>query len=403
VCERLKLAGMAWLATTAVVMGVAAAGETSSWSGRVDSPAEAIPKQSAPAKPATPGTQIKIIKTVPNTPAERPAIAPPALIGSQGSSAASTQGSFQTQLKPSPPAAAAAAGSSDYAKALPTGDDAAYEAFDQGKYLTALDLAQKAAEKGDPQAHTLVGRIYAEGVGVPQNLALAARWYARAAELSDVEGAFAYGVMLAKGQGVQKDLEAAGRMFEAAAARRHPLANYNLALLFLSGQGKPENPYRAFGHMLFAAESGVAAAQYDLGNLYATGTGVDPPNAFEAAKWIGKAAAAGHTDAQVEYAVLLFRGHGVPPDQKHGAQLFRFAAEKGVIVAQTRLARCYANGAGVDKDLVQAAKWHLIAKAAGGEDESLDKLLAKLSKADRTKAEKGAEEWRDRTQIGIEE
>ena len=385
-CELLKLARMALLATTGVVLGVSAAAETSSWSGRVDSPAEAIPKRPAPAKPATPGTQVKIIKTVPNTP-----------------SAAGTQAPFDTQLKPSLPATASAAGASEYAKARPTGDDAAYEAFDQGKYLTALDLAQKAAEKGEPQAHTLVARIYAEGAGVPQNLALAAQWYQRAAELGDVEGAFAYGVMLAKGQGVQKDLEAAARMFEAAAARRHALANYNLALLFLSGEGKPENPYRAFGHMLFAAEAGVAAAQYDLGNLYATGTGVDPPNAFEAAKWIGKAAAAGHTDAQVEYAVLLFRGHGVPPDQKHGAQLFRAAAEKGVVVAQTRLARCYANGAGVDKDLVQAAKWHLIAKAGGGEDEALDKLVAKLSKADRAKAEKAAEEWRDRTRIGIEE
>lgn len=386
-----KLAGRALLAAAGVVLGVSALAETSSWSGRVESPAEAIPKRPAPVKPATPGTQVKIIKTVPSTAVERPAIAPPA----------GTPAPLETQLKPSLPATASAAGASEFAKAQPTGEDAAYEAFDQGKYLTALDLAQKAAEKGDPQAHTLAGRIYAEGVGVPQNLALAARWYARAAELGDVEGAFAYGVMLAKGQGVQKDLEAAARMFEAAAARRHPLANYNLALLFLSGQGKPENPYRAFGHMLFAAEAGVAAAQYDLGNLYATGTGVDPPNAFEAAKWIGKAAAAGHTDAQVEYAVLLFRGHGVPPDQKHGAQLFRAAAEKGVVIAQTRLARCYANGAGVDKDLVQAAKWHLIAKAAGGEDETLDKLVAKLSKADRTKAENAAEEWRDRTQMGI--
>jgi TPR repeat protein len=386
---------MALLATATVVPGVSAAAETSSWSGRVEGPAEAIPKRPAPAKPATSGTQIKIIKTVPNTPAERPAIAPPALMGSPSPS--------ETQLKPSLPASASAGGASEYAKAQPTGEDAAYEAFDQGKYLTALDLAQKAAEKGDPQAHTLVARIYAEGAGVPQNLTLAAKWYARAAELGDVEGAFAYGVMLAKGQGVEKNLEAAARMFEAAAARKHPLANYNLALLFLSGQGKPENPYRAFGHMQFAAEAGVAAAQYDLGNLYATGTGVDPPNAFEAAKWIGKAAAAGHTDAQVEYAVLLFRGHGVPPDQKLGAQLFRAAAEKGVTIAQIRLARCYANGAGLDKDLVQAAKWHLIAKAAGGEDESLDKLVAKLSKADRIKAEKAADEWRDRMQIGIEE
>src|SRR5262245_44779007 len=144
---------MALLATTGVVLGVSAAAETSSWSGRVDSPAEAIPKRPAPAKPATPGTQVKIIKTVPNAPPGRPSIAPPGLMGS---SAAGTQGPFETQLKPSLPATASAAGASEYAKAQPTGDDAAYEAFDQGKYLTALDLAQKAAEKGDPQAHTLV-------------------------------------------------------------------------------------------------------------------------------------------------------------------------------------------------------------------------------------------------------
>jgi TPR repeat protein len=66
------------------------------------------------------------------------------------------------------------------------------------------------------------------------------------------------------------------------------------------------------------------------------------------------------------------------------------------------LARCYANGAGVEKDLVEAAKWHLIAKAAGEEDETLDKLVAKLGKADRAKAEKAADEWRDRSQIGIQ-
>ncbi|MBO0743065.1 MAG: hypothetical protein J2P51_16785, partial [Hyphomicrobiaceae bacterium] len=80
-CEVRKLTGMALLATAAVVLGVSAAAETSSWSGRVEGPAEPIPKRPAPAKPATPGAQVKIIKTVPNTPAERPAIAPPALIG----------------------------------------------------------------------------------------------------------------------------------------------------------------------------------------------------------------------------------------------------------------------------------------------------------------------------------
>ena len=45
-------------------------------------------------------------------------------------------------------------------------DDAAYMAFDQGQYLTALSLAEAKAALGDPQAHTLVGRIYEGGLGV---------------------------------------------------------------------------------------------------------------------------------------------------------------------------------------------------------------------------------------------
>jgi len=52
--------------------------------------------------------------------------------------------------------------------------------------------------------------------------------------------------------------------------------------------------------------------------------------------------------------------------------------------------------------VVEAAKWHLIAKSGGLTDEGLEKMLSKLSKADRGKAEKAAEEWRDRAQIGIQ-
>ena len=100
----------------------------------------------------------------------------------------------------------AGAGSSSHIKTESAGggDDAAYEAFDQGRYLTALELARKAAEADEPQAHTLIGRIYAEGLGVPRNPAVAAKWYARGAELGDPHAMFAYGLMLAEGQGVEK-------------------------------------------------------------------------------------------------------------------------------------------------------------------------------------------------------
>jgi TPR repeat protein len=345
------------------------AAETSSWVGRVDGPAAPIEKKAPAGKSAPP---LKVIKTVPAAPDDKQAPATP------------------------PPQA-----SNSQVKAAPLGDDAAYEAFDQGQYVLALDLGVKAAERGEPTAHTLVGRIYAEGLGTAKNTRLAARWFARGAELGDPEAMFAYGVMLTEGQGIEKDRAKAARQFETAAAKKHALANYNLALLFLTGAGKPENPHRALLHMRFAAEAGVAPAQYDLGTMYATGTGTDA-NAFEAAKWIGKAAAAGHVEAQVDYAVILFRGQGVPPDPKRGAEFFRKAADKGVATAQNRLARCYAHGAGVEKNLVEAAKWNIIARAGGIEDETLEKLVAQISRADRTKAQAAAQQWHERMLVGLE-
>ena len=60
------------------------------------------------------------------------------------------------------------------------------------------------------------------------------------------------------------------------------------------------------------------------------------------------------------------------------------------------------SSAGVEMNVVEAAKWHLLAAAGGVKDESLDKVVARLSKADRARAQKAAEDWRDKQQMGIE-
>ena len=100
-----------------------------------------------------------------------------------------------------------------------------------------------------------------------------------------------------------------------------------------------------------------------------------------------------NVDAQVEYGILLFKGHGLAADELRGAWYFSVAAEKGNPVAQNRYARCLAHGAGVEMNLVEAVKWHLIAKRGGIEDKSLDEIAAKLSRADRLTAERAAFAW----------
>ena len=109
----------------------------------------------------------------------------------------------------------------------------------------------------------------------------------------------------------------------------------------------------------------------------------------------GRAADGGLAEAQVEYGVMLFKGHGVAVNEARAAKLFRLAAEQGNPVAQNRLARLYANGVVVKADPVQAAKWHLLARSAGVSDFSLDIVLSKLSKEERAEAEKEAEDWRN--------
>jgi uncharacterized protein len=279
-----------------------------------------------------------------------------------------------------------------------TGGDPAYEAFDLGRYQTAFELAKAASEKGEPQAATLVGRLYQEGLGVPRDDVQAATWYRRGAEQGDINAMFAFGVMLAEGGAIKKDRAGAAQMFENAAAKGHIVANYNLAMLFLMGEGKPLNPRRALAHLTYSADKGLPQAQYDLATLYATGTGTDA-NAFDAAKWFERAAASGVPEAQLDFGIVLFQGKGLPVDEKRGADMFRQAAARGNAVAQNRFARCHHHGRGVPANPIEAATWHLIAKANGIEDALLEQALAKLSKADRLKVDQAAALWRDRTAV----
>lgn len=282
----------------------------------------------------------------------------------------------------------------------PSGENAAYIAYEMGLYGEALRLATEEAERNDPAAHTLLGLLHSRGLGVETNLKAAASWYAKAAELGDVEGAFGYGLMLAKGEGVAEDKAKAVAMFEKAALEGHAYAHYNLGLAFLSGQGKPENPQRAAAHLQFAAERGIARAQYDLATLYREGHGVEA-DAYMASYWLRRAAGNGLTEAEYEYAVSLLKGEGLNEDKPYVVDYLSAAARKGVSGAQNRLAYIYFDGLLMRENPVEAAKWRLLAKAGGVADEALDKKVAELSEQDRKKAERAAQEFQDSAAVGV--
>jgi len=70
---------------------------------------------------------------------------------------------------------------------------------------TAAAIRER-AETGSATAQTGLGYMYANGLGVGENLAEAIKWYRRAAEQNDPEAQVFLGVMYATGDGVRQDL-----------------------------------------------------------------------------------------------------------------------------------------------------------------------------------------------------
>ncbi len=260
--------------------------------------------------------------------------------------------------------------------------DLAYGAYQTGHYRRAVQEALKRieADSTDAAAMTLLGEIYRQGLGVPEDPVAATEWYARAAERGDINAVYALAIALLGNAGsdkVKADPARAGRLLEQAAAAGHPAANYNLALTLLA-TGEPQNEARAVACLEIAAGSDIGEALHALGILAKQGRGMPQSDAV-AAGWMARAAAAGHLPGEVEYAIMLFNGTGVASDEAAAARLFLRAAGKGNPIAQNRLARLYQAGRGIPPDSIEAAAWHLAARARGLDDPQLGQLFDRLN------------------------
>ena len=284
----------------------------------------------------------------------------------------------------------------------PSGEDAAYIAFDQGQYLTALRLAEARAKEKDPQAHTLIGRLYAEGLGVPINKLTAAKWYRRGAELGDIEAMFAFGVILAKGKAVKQDHNGAADMFERAARKGHAYAHYNLGLLFLSGKGKPENPFRGAQHLEYAARQGIPEAQYDLAALYQQGSR-GQSGCLSRVDLVQNGRRQGARGAQYEYAVVLLRGHGINADRPKIHGVSEGGRRQGRFGCPKPIGSCLRNWncRGSEGANVAAAKWRMVARDGGFKDKELDAVIAKYPKKVLAAARSAATNYRNRAFVGL--
>ena len=198
------------------------------------------------------------------------------------------------------------------------------QALKNGDYATALKEFLPLAEQGDAEAQFILGSMYREDLGVPQDDKEAVRWYRLAAEQGLALAQCNLGNAYEKGHGAPQDDKEAVRSYRLAAEQGLALAQFNLGVAYEEGHGVPQDGKEAVRWYRLAAEQGLALAQYNLGNMYRDGHGV-PQDDKEAVRWYRLAAEQGLADAQSVLGLAYATGHGVPQDDKEAVRWFRLA------------------------------------------------------------------------------
>jgi TPR repeat protein len=162
--------------------------------------------------------------------------------------------------------------------------------YNAGNKTGAAQALEYAATQGDALALWKLGRMYADGDGVPHDELKAFEYFSKIADESEELGPespnagvvssalvalgsyFLEGI---KNSYVKRDYARAHEMFHTAASLYgDPNAQYNLARLYLDGVGVPADVRQAARWFNLAAEKGHRQAQALLGHLLANGEGV---------------------------------------------------------------------------------------------------------------------------------
>lgn len=156
------------------------------------------------------------------------------------------------------------------------------------------------------------------------------------------------------------------RLIQRAADAGSAEGAHRLALIYAQGLAETtRNDGRAYELFLKAASAGHARAQLNLGILFLRGQGV-PRDLIQARAWLEKAAAGG--DPMALYVLgraMDASSDQVPADPVRAADLFRRAAEKGLMLAALRYGLALSEGVGVKRDHAAAQRWLTLAQDNG--------------------------------------
>lgn len=215
------------------------------------------------------------------------------------------------------------------------------------------EMLLREAQDGEVEAQVLLGhRAWGEG-----NAKEAAKWFRKAADGGDAEGQTALGKLLLEGKpGVPKNRCQALVWLEKAAKRGNAEAAEFLYRWFSEGKEVPRNPSRAFWWLSIwnRATEKRSDSEFLLGNCFLNGDGTDR-NLWKARSHFQKALEEGHSLSPEEIDRLV----------RNVISVITARAEAGDPLDRWRLGQLYENGEIVEKSPEKAAHWYRLAAEQG--------------------------------------
>jgi hypothetical protein len=187
-------------------------------------------------------------------------------------------------------------------------------------FEAGLPWIEPLAEKNDPGALAGMGRIYAEGAGVPQSYEKSFEYFKRSAELGYIGAAHEVGKAYRDGRGVRRDYQQGAYWIEQAADWGFVWGQLNMAKNYLNGLGVRQ-------------DDGAAVA------------------------WFQKAIEQGNGWGMIMLGQLYLDGRGVPQSVDRAMALFQQASDVGLEFGDIELSKLYLDGKHVERDPVAGRAW----------------------------------------------
>lgn len=224
---------------------------------------------------------------------------------------------------------------------------------------TGMVRISESAEIGNPEALTLIGRLYEKGIDVEQNLILAAEYYIRAVRFDSPRASQLLWKLIQNDE-FRRHLDERSR-------KDDPDALFVWAGLTALRYDQTLNDQKALELLEKAAASRNVPALIELGLCSYQGRWVKQDRHAALAVW-SEAASFGSAEAKVRTAAAMVTGEFEDHEYSVNLPVLFSAAQEGSLLAQLALAYCYEHGFGVQENKGEAARLYRVCAQRGSQN-----------------------------------